>query len=155
MLKLVPMRLVSPFIKPVQKIAVITGCIAALYELSNLLLVYRYFKFEYYLAAAVLLALVTGVVLTKKYYSNERNNPITENKLAHLTSKELHVLSLINEGKSNKEIAALNFVEVSTIKTHINNIYAKLCVNKRKDASEVYRQCLHNQKSTFSPPKIV
>ena len=42
------------------------------------------------------------------------------------------------EGKSNKDIAAENFVELSTVKTHINNIYAKLGVNSRREAIKVY-----------------
>jgi len=149
------MRIAYPFIKPVLKIAIATGCVMALYELSNLLLMYKYFKFEYYLAAAVIVALVTGIVLTKKYYATGRSTPYQKNKLAILTAKEIQVLDLLNEGKSNKEIAALNFVEVSTIKTHINNIYTKLGVNNRKQASEIYRQYLSGQKSTLSPPPII
>jgi len=59
---------------------------------------------------------------------------------------------LINEGKSNKEIAALHFVEVSTVKTHINNLYNKLGVSNRKVAAEVYHKYHQPLKSTLSPP---
>jgi DNA-binding NarL/FixJ family response regulator len=57
----------------------------------------------------------------------------------NLTNKEQHILQMIIEGKSNKEIAALNYVEVSTIKTHINNIYAKLGLSNRKEAITQYK----------------
>ena len=51
-----------------------------------------------------------------------------------LTAKELEILQMIAEGKSNKEIANLLFIEISTVKTHINKIYTKLNVKSRKEA---------------------
>ena len=50
-----------------------------------------------------------------------------------LTLKEREILGLIKEGKSNKEIANQLFIGVSTVKTHINKIYAKLEVSSRKE----------------------
>ena len=67
----------------------------------------------------------------------------------------MRVLELISAGRSNKEIAALNYVEMSTIKTHINNIYFKLGVKNRKDAVAVYKNDAGLQKSTLSPPAII
>ena len=37
------------------------------------------------------------------------------------------------ENKTNKEIASALFVSVSTIKTHINNLYKKLEVTSREE----------------------
>ena len=48
-----------------------------------------------------------------------------------LTAKELKS-QMIAEGKSNKKIANLLFIEISTVKTHINKIYTKLNVKSRK-----------------------
>lgn len=50
-----------------------------------------------------------------------------------LTAKEQEILDLILAGKSNKEIASSLFIEVSTVKTHINKIYGKLDVKSRRE----------------------
>lgn len=127
-------------------IGLVTAAIMVLYELTNLLLVYHYFRYEYYIAGAVIMALITGVVLAKNYYGQQVADVSTVDLLETLTTKELRVLELISEGKSNKEIASLNYTEMSTVKTHINNIFFKLGVQNRRDAAKAY------QKSTLSPP---
>ena len=50
---------------------------------------------------------------------------------ARLTSREQNVLALIDEGLSNKEIAARLFIEVPTVKNHVHNILEKLHVRTR------------------------
>jgi len=40
---------------------------------------------------------------------------------------------LILQGKSNKEIANELFISLSTVKTHITNIYNKLKVSSRQE----------------------
>lgn len=57
-----------------------------------------------------------------------------------LTQKEKEILQLISQGKSNKEIASQLFVELSTIKTHINKIYSKMGVSNRKEAQTLAKQ---------------
>jgi ATP/maltotriose-dependent transcriptional regulator MalT len=53
--------------------------------------------------------------------------PGAEERLAEpLSERELEVLALIAAGASNREIAARLFVSISTVKTHINNLYRKL-----------------------------
>jgi len=51
-----------------------------------------------------------------------------------LSEREHTVLLLIAEGLSNQEIAQSLVVTVSTVKTHLNNIYAKLHVHTRLQA---------------------
>jgi LuxR family maltose regulon positive regulatory protein len=51
-----------------------------------------------------------------------------------LSERELAVLRLIDQGLSNQEIADRLVVAVSTVKTHINNIYGKLGVASRTQA---------------------
>ena len=51
-----------------------------------------------------------------------------------LSDREQEVLTLIAGGLSNQEIAQKLVVTVSTIKTHLNNIYAKLNVHTRLQA---------------------
>ncbi|MBV9230325.1 MAG: hypothetical protein JOZ18_13515, partial [Chloroflexi bacterium] len=57
-----------------------------------------------------------------------------ETMIEKLSEREYMVLGLIAEGLSNQEIAQKLVVTVSTIKTHLNNIYAKLHVHTRLQA---------------------
>jgi ATP/maltotriose-dependent transcriptional regulator MalT len=50
-----------------------------------------------------------------------------------LSKQEKNVQGLILEGKSNKEIANELFISLSTVKTHITNIYSKLQVSSRQE----------------------
>jgi DNA-binding CsgD family transcriptional regulator len=51
-----------------------------------------------------------------------------------LTLKETHILELIVNGKSNKEICQQLYIEPSTLKSHINHLYKKLGIKTRKEA---------------------
>ncbi len=51
-----------------------------------------------------------------------------------LTPRETEVLALVGDGLSNAEIAKALFLGVSTVKTHINAIFAKLGVRDRAQA---------------------
>ncbi|MFE9427254.1 response regulator [Kitasatospora sp. NPDC006697] len=51
-----------------------------------------------------------------------------------LTVREAEVLALIADGLSNTEIAAALFVSPATVKTHINNLFAKTAVRDRAQA---------------------
>ncbi|MBD1844723.1 response regulator transcription factor [Cyanobacteria bacterium FACHB-63] len=48
-----------------------------------------------------------------------------------LTTRELDVLELIVDGRSNAEIAERLYITIGTVKTHVRNILNKLCVNDR------------------------
>lgn len=50
-----------------------------------------------------------------------------------LSKREKNIQRLILQGKSNKEIANELFISLSTVKTHITNIYSKLQVTNRKE----------------------
>jgi DNA-binding NarL/FixJ family response regulator len=52
-----------------------------------------------------------------------------------LTKRELGVLQLIVQGRSNKEIANVLIISEATVKTHINNLLAKLGVSDRTQAA--------------------
>jgi LuxR family maltose regulon positive regulatory protein len=51
-----------------------------------------------------------------------------------LTQRELEILRLIDQGCSNQDIARRLVVSVSTVKTHINNLYGKLGAQTRTTA---------------------
>ncbi len=128
------------------KIGLITAGVILVFEISNLLLVYKYFRFDYYLTGVALVFFLVGWFLFYPKWSNQKTGQVNTDPLSNLTGKELHILQLIADGKSNKEIAAVNFVEISTVKTHINNIYTKLEISSRKEAVIKY-------KSTLYPPE--
>ncbi|MBN1530513.1 MAG: response regulator transcription factor [Thermoleophilaceae bacterium] len=52
----------------------------------------------------------------------------------HLTAREHEVLRLVAEGLSAPEIGRRLFIEASTVKTHLQNIYEKLGVSDRAAA---------------------
>ncbi len=51
-----------------------------------------------------------------------------------LTHRELEILGLLAERRSNKEIAAGLFISPVTVKRHVSNIFEKLQVHRRRDA---------------------
>lgn len=53
--------------------------------------------------------------------------------LPDLSKQERNVQNLILQGKTNKEIARELFISLSTVKTHITNIYSKLKVADRRE----------------------
>lgn len=55
-----------------------------------------------------------------------------------LSNQEQKVLDLILADKTNKEIASEMFVSLSTVKTHINNLYKKLKVSSREEVKSIY-----------------
>lgn len=56
-------------------------------------------------------------------------------KRGDLTGRELEVLQLIVQGKSNKEISAALFISEATVKTHLQVVFQKLGVNARTEAA--------------------
>jgi DNA-binding CsgD family transcriptional regulator len=61
-----------------------------------------------------------------------------------LTAREQEVLQLIISGKANREIAETLFISVSTVKTHVRNIFSKYDVGSR---AELISTILRNQSS--------
>lgn len=77
--------------------------------------------------AAVSARLVSGL-------PDARPTPSADPRLTELTPREQEVLRLIGDGLTNGEIADQLFVSTATVKTHINNLFAKLHVRDRAQA---------------------
>jgi two-component system nitrate/nitrite response regulator NarL len=60
-----------------------------------------------------------------------------------LTAREREILGLIDDGLSNKDIAARLCIEVPTVKNHVHNILEKLQVGCRSEAAAVLRSNGH------------
>lgn len=58
-----------------------------------------------------------------------------ENQVEQLTEREMDVLRLIAQGKSNKEIADALIISEKTVKTHVSNILSKLHLADRTQAA--------------------
>jgi len=54
-----------------------------------------------------------------------------------ISDREREVLSLIAQGRSNREVAAELFISEATVKTHLLHVYGKLGVNDRAAAVAV------------------
>jgi len=79
--------------------------------------------------SCILFTLAGGSLLMIYFkHSKKERNPVYE-----LTVQERKIYALISEGKSNKEISELLNISLSTVKSHINNIYSKLNIYSRKD----------------------
>lgn len=48
-----------------------------------------------------------------------------------LTQREIEIVKLILEGKTNKEISDSSYIQLYTVKTHIKNIFRKLNISNR------------------------
>ncbi len=64
---------------------------------------------------------------------NKVNKPQSKHSL--LTKREVEVLKLLGEGKSNKEISTELFIGIKTVKTHVSNVLSKLELGDRTKAA--------------------
>lgn len=65
--------------------------------------------------------------------------------LATLTSRELEIVSLIELGLSNKEIARRLSIELTTVKNHVHHILRKLGLARRGEAAALLRRTTQRQ----------
>ena len=77
-------------------------------------------------------------------------SPTDGNPLAGLTARELEVLQLVADGKSNGEIGSALFISTKTASVHVSNILAKLGVNTRGEAAAIAHR--RGLVGLFEPP---
>jgi two-component system, NarL family, response regulator LiaR len=71
---------------------------------------------------------VTGKMMVKMR-QKQKHHPHEE-----LTSREMEILMLMAEGKTNQDIADELYIALKTVKTHVSNILSKLTVQDRTQA---------------------
>ncbi len=71
--------------------------------------------------------------------------------IASLTPREQDILSLIEHGQSNKQIANALAIRTATVKNHVHNILSKLDVESRQDAADLYRSSRHYREEELLP----
>lgn len=76
-------------------------------------------------------SVVDPKVMKKLVHRIHRQKPLH----ASLTDRELEVLMLIAEGKTNQDIADTLHIGLKTVKTHVSNILSKLEVDDRTQAA--------------------
>jgi DNA-binding NarL/FixJ family response regulator len=72
--------------------------------------------------------------LLDRFAASPRRPAGTPPPFAELSPRELEVLRLIANGRSNAEIAADLFLSEATVKTHVTHILAKLRLRDRVQA---------------------
>ncbi|GGD12583.1 helix-turn-helix domain-containing protein [Hyunsoonleella pacifica] len=91
----------------------------------------------------ILLALLAISLLINFWFisrSKRKTAKLKTETKDQLTKQEQNILDLILEGHTNKEIAETLFVSVSTVKTHVNNLYKKLGVNSRDSLKSLFNR---------------
>jgi LuxR family maltose regulon positive regulatory protein len=76
--------------------------------------------------------------LLRAFDASEAHPPppaVAQPLIEPLSDRELDVLRLLADGQTNQEIALALFISVNTVKTHLKNIYGKLGVNNRREAT--------------------
>jgi len=133
------------------KYGFLVGIVTVVFRLLTKSVTFGHFSVELYASIIAVAFLAVGVYVgikqkaVKKYFSNMkravtrmRKRPVepgaTPAYVEPLSKREKEVLQLIAQGLSNEQIADRLFVSVSTIKTHLINIYSKLGVERRTQA---------------------
>jgi len=87
-------------------------------------------KEKYTISKLVIIILGCLVLSLLMFIYSSKKTKKTAN-VNNLSKQEIIIKNCILQGKSNKEIASELFISLSTVKTHITNIYNKLNVSNR------------------------
>jgi DNA-binding NarL/FixJ family response regulator len=89
------------------------------------------------LAAAIMEVLEGGAPMSpsiaRMVIAGMQQKNTSENKY-QLTSREIQILVALSEGISYKVIAALNFISIDTVRSHVKHIYQKMQVHNQLEA---------------------
>ncbi|WP_299522356.1 LuxR C-terminal-related transcriptional regulator [Winogradskyella sp.] len=96
-----------------------------------------------YILGTICLILLIGITLLFIKLRQSKNGEVQQENV-NLTNQEERVAELIIQEKTNKEIANELFISLSTVKTHIRNLYAKLEVNNRQEFTDKLKNRIRN-----------
>ena len=82
-------------------------------------------------------ATARAVISAELATTSSVSTPVVVPSSAGLSPRELDVLRLLIEGKSDREIGEALFIGTRTVQTHVANLFAKLGVNTRAEAAAV------------------
>lgn len=91
----------------------------------------------------VLFILLLGSVLLNIWFlhsKRKQKSKINTQAIEQLTSQEQKVLELLLDNHTNKDIANTLYISVSTVKTHVNNLYRKLNVTSRDEVKLLFNK---------------
>lgn len=94
------------------------------------------FNWIYILLTAFGISFLLNVVLLINRYKSKANQKASLRE--KLTQQEKKILELLLTDASNKDIAEKLFVSLSTVKTHVNNIYKKYDVQSRDSLKNLF-----------------
>jgi DNA-binding CsgD family transcriptional regulator len=94
--------------------------------------IFEEYKTNSYRFLISLVAFIATLTFGWFLYGSYKKNRVAKISQA-LSQRESNFVRLILDGRTNKEIASELNIELSTVKTHVNNIYAKLKVGNRKE----------------------
>ena len=92
-------------------------------------------NWKWILGSLLALSALLNLYFVARQKSGRKNKK--DNALSILTTQEQKIVDGILKDKTNKEIAADFFISLSTVKTHINNLYKKLNVTSRDEIKEL------------------
>jgi WD40 repeat protein/serine/threonine protein kinase len=79
--------------------------------------------------------------LSEAFHTATNLKALSDKQLAHkITAREMEILQLIVDGKSNSEIAQGLVIEITTVKWHVKQLYEKMQVHKRQQAIQLARE---------------
>jgi two-component system response regulator DevR len=87
------------------------------------------------LLAAIRQSFEASIYLAHSLAASATREPVAAVETPELTRRELEILRLVAEGHSNSQLARLLWVTEQTVKFHLSNIYRKLDVANRTEAS--------------------
>ena len=73
--------------------------------------------------------------LTARVMARLREGPEEDERLARLSEQERRILSLIADGKTNRQIAESMFLAEKTVKNYVSNLLSKLNMERRSEAA--------------------
>jgi two-component system response regulator DevR len=73
--------------------------------------------------------------VTARVLDRLRRGPEEDEQVAALTEQEQHILELLAEGLTNRQIAERMYLAEKTVKNYVSNLLAKMGMSRRTEAA--------------------